>query len=205
MARLATLCVLFVAWAAPIAAQHIDEWIETQGRLTRIYYELVGERTHGDVYANDKKALEDAGFDILADGFHPQPSQADNVGSRKWLGVYYAANALPSSAGIEPLAGSATALTAQSKPALDGIAKFLAARPDSSFYVVGHTDSTGGFDYNAKLSKDRAAAVVETLVAVYAVARERIEPYGVGPLDPVFTNSSEGGNEKNRRVELVER
>lgn len=37
-----------------------------------------------------------------------------------------------------------------------------------SFFVVGHTDLTGAFDYNAKLSADRAKAVAEALIADYA-------------------------------------
>ena len=44
-------------------------------------------------------------------------------------------------------------LTAQSKPALAEIAKFLAMRPQMTFYVVGHTDGTGAFDYNRKLCR----------------------------------------------------
>ena len=95
-------------------------------------------------------------------------------------------------------------LTAESKPALDEIAKLLAARPDKKFYVVGHTDATGAYDYNLKLSADRAESVSAALVKDYAVAGERLRAAGVGPLAPVFTNAFDGGREKNRRVELVE-
>ncbi|MHA7872343.1 MAG: OmpA family protein [Hyphococcus sp.] len=96
-------------------------------------------------------------------------------------------------------------LTDQSKPALDEIAKLLEALGDKSFYVVGHTDATGAFAYNMKLSADRAEAVRAALIQDYGVASERLQSAGVGPLSPVFTNASEGGREKNRRVELVEK
>jgi len=96
-------------------------------------------------------------------------------------------------------------LKPESKAALDEIAEYLTANPDKSFYVVGHTDSKGTFAYNSKLSDDRARAVADALKQDYGVASERLEPHGVGPLSPVFSNGSDAGREQNRRVELVER
>jgi outer membrane protein OmpA-like peptidoglycan-associated protein len=95
-------------------------------------------------------------------------------------------------------------LKAESKAALDAIAAYLGSKPDKHFYVVGHTDAEGTFAYNRKLSSDRAQAVVDALRQDYGVASERLVPYGVGPLSPVFSNNSDSGREKNRRVELVE-
>jgi outer membrane protein OmpA-like peptidoglycan-associated protein len=96
-------------------------------------------------------------------------------------------------------------LKAESKAALDAIADYLEANPDKRFYVVGHTDSTGTFAYNRKLSSDRAQSVTEALTQEYGVSTDRLEPYGVGPLSPVFSNESDAGQDKNRRVELVEK
>ncbi len=96
-------------------------------------------------------------------------------------------------------------LKPESKMALDAIASYLKANPGKRFYVVGHTDSKGTFSYNRKLSDDRARAVVETLKKDYGIASARLEPYGVGPLVPEFSNMTDAGREKNRRVELVER
>ena len=96
-------------------------------------------------------------------------------------------------------------LKPESKAALDAIAEYLESNPDKQFYVVGHTDSKGTFAYNLKLSSDRAQTVVDTLRQDHRVASERLEPHGVGPLSPVFSNNSDGGREKNRRVELVEK
>lgn len=95
-------------------------------------------------------------------------------------------------------------LQAASKPALDEIAKYLKSKPDAKFFVVGHTDLTGGLDYNQELSAARAKAVVEALATDYGIARERLSAHGVGPLSPVFTNASDAGRGKNRRVELVQ-
>jgi OmpA-OmpF porin, OOP family len=96
-------------------------------------------------------------------------------------------------------------LKPESTAALQAIAGYLKANPDKRFYVVGHTDSKGTFAYNSKLSSDRALAVSDALKQDYGIASDRLEPHGVGPLVPVFSNSSDAGRDKNRRVELVER
>lgn len=96
-------------------------------------------------------------------------------------------------------------LKPESATALSAIAEFLSANPGLSFYVVGHTDSVGSFAHNRKLSEDRARAVTEALRSEYAIAAERIEPHGIGPLVPTFANSSDDGRARNRRVELVQR
>lgn len=100
----------------------IDDWMKTKGKVTRIYYELPGERTHADVYANYKKALIDTGFKLLADGFHPHTSVSPEIGTRNWLNIYYAANTVPASAGIELLHGTATS----------GGSAFLAAKKEQA-------------------------------------------------------------------------
>jgi outer membrane protein OmpA-like peptidoglycan-associated protein len=96
-------------------------------------------------------------------------------------------------------------LKPESKAALDAIADYLNANPNDNFYVVGHTDSKGTYAYNSKLSSDRARAVADALKKEYGIASARLDPYGVGPLAPVFSNVSDGARERNRRVELVEK
>lgn len=96
-------------------------------------------------------------------------------------------------------------LKSESSAALEAIVVYLSANPEKRFYVVGHTDSMGAFSYNSKLSSDRAWAVVDVLKKHYGIASDRLEPYGVGPLVPVFSNNSDEGRDLNRRVELVER
>jgi outer membrane protein OmpA-like peptidoglycan-associated protein len=91
----------------------------------------------------------------------------------------------------------------ESTPALQEIAKLLAADPAMRLWVVGHTDSVGPVDGNMKLSEARAGAVVSALVSTHGVAAARLKGFGVGPLAPVASNSSDEGRAKNRRVELV--
>lgn len=85
----------------------IDDWLETQGRTTRIYYELEGAKTHTEVYANYLQALEEQGFKILANNVFSKSSRANDVGSRKWLDIHFARNAVPPD-GLRLLKGSST-------------------------------------------------------------------------------------------------
>ena len=92
----------------------------------------------------------------------------------------------------------------ESAEALATVATLMQQRPELSLLVVGHTDGVGDFDYNLRLSVERAQAVVAWLVDRHAVASDRLRPAGAGPMSPVTTNRSETGRAQNRRVELVE-
>ncbi len=92
----------------------------------------------------------------------------------------------------------------ESKPTIEEIAKFLKEHLEIKLYVAGHTDNIGKLEYNMELSKRRAEAVVKELTEKYGIAKDRLKPFGVGPLAPVSTNKTEEGRAKNRRVELVE-
>lgn len=97
------------------------------------------------------------------------------------------------------------ALTPESDPTLAEIAKALAASPALQVFVVGHTDMTGGYDYNLDLSRRRAAAVVAALTGRFGLDAGRLQAAGVGPLVPVADNTTDNGRGLNRRVELVQR
>jgi outer membrane protein OmpA-like peptidoglycan-associated protein len=82
------------------------------------------------------------------------------------------------------------------------ISDTMKQNPNLKVAVVGHTDSTGDFNYNIKLSERRAKAIVQALVKD-GVAADRLAAVGVGPLSPVATNDTAEGRAQNRRVELV--
>lgn len=95
------------------------------------------------------------------------------------------------------------ALKPESKPALEEVAKFLKEKSDLNIYVVGHTDSDGGFEFNQQLSQQRAQAVVDELAQKHGIASNRLIAKGVSYLCPVADNGTDAGKAKNRRVELV--
>lgn len=90
-----------------------------------------------------------------------------------------------------------------SKSTLNEIAKFLKQKSQLKLLVVGHTDSQGSFEYNLKLSRRRAHAVVDALVDNYGVDPKRLKPWGVSYAAPRATNTNQIGRSRNRRVELV--
>ncbi len=92
----------------------------------------------------------------------------------------------------------------ESEPAIREIAKLLQDNRTLKLYVVGHTDNIGNIDYNLKLSKARADAVVRELTVKYKISPDRLRTFGVASLAPVASNKTEEGRAKNRRVELVE-
>lgn len=85
---------------------------------------------------------------------------------------------------------------------LDSVALVLKEYDKTLIDVTGHTDSTGGHEYNMRLSQRRANSVADYL-ASRSILRDRIYTQGVGPDYPVADNSTETGRQMNRRVELV--
>lgn len=92
-------------------------------------------------------------------------------------------------------------LTNQDKATLDQVVESLKALPHVRIEVQGHTDNTGGHDYNVKLSESRAQSVADYFTA-NGVDAGRITVKGYGPDMPKFDNATADGQAKNRRVEL---
>ncbi|MCC5968162.1 MAG: OmpA family protein, partial [Natronohydrobacter sp.] len=92
----------------------------------------------------------------------------------------------------------------ESARALETVTDLLRGRPELKLLVVGHTDGVGSFDYNLRLSVDRAQAVVGWLNSRGGVDASRLRAAGAGPMSPITTNRTENGRAQNRRVELVE-
>ena len=90
-----------------------------------------------------------------------------------------------------------------SEEALKNIAEYLNAHAGMKFLIVGHTDNTGDFEDNVKLSEARALAVKDALENSYHVNTGQLKTFGAGPVAPVATNTTEAGRAKNRRVEIV--
>tara|TARA_R110000824_G_scaffold118960_14_gene272302 strand:- start:437384 stop:438055 length:672 start_codon:yes stop_codon:yes gene_type:complete len=67
--------------------------------------------------------------------------------------------------------------------------------------VTGHTDSTGGADYNMQLSQQRANSVAQYLVS-QGTDQRRFLVNGAGENQPIASNNTASGREQNRRVEI---
>ncbi|MCP4382438.1 MAG: DUF1214 domain-containing protein [Hyphomicrobiales bacterium] len=90
-----------------------------------------------------------------------------------------------------------------SEETLGAIAAVMEEFPELKLAVVGHTDSTGSYEVNLDLSKERADAVVAELIGSYGIDSSRLFAAGASFLAPVASNDTEEGRALNRRVELV--
>ena len=82
---------------------------------------------------------------------------------------------------------------------LEGI---VSGHPGLKLAVEGYTDSVGGDDYNQKLSEQRSNGVRDYLTQ-QGMPAASITSQGFGKTQPVASNETAEGRQKNRRVELV--
>jgi len=82
------------------------------------------------------------------------------------------------------------------------LATILNKYPDTNILIEGHTDDTGTDDHNMALSKDRAQSVSQYLATV-DVKSARFSIAGYGETQPIVTNDSPEGRQKNRRVDIA--
>ncbi len=94
-----------------------------------------------------------------------------------------------------------SSLSSDAKATLDKMAVILVKYPQNKYVIEGHTDSVGDDGFNAKLSKERAAAVQNYMVQ-RGLAGAPMQIAGLGETSPVASNSTEDGRAKNRRVEV---
>ncbi len=82
------------------------------------------------------------------------------------------------------------------------VAASLNDYPNSTIFVVGHTDSTGEAGYNLDLS-DRRARSVAAVLRGEGVSSARLRTVGEGEAQPVASNATSAGRAQNRRVEII--
>jgi OmpA-OmpF porin, OOP family len=93
-------------------------------------------------------------------------------------------------------------LTPESEVVLEAVARVLANHPEiTRLRIEGHTNHFGAAEYNRGLSKRRAAAVLNWLVA-HGIARDRLESDGFGSDQPLNANATQAQRLENRRVEF---
>ncbi|MDR3415148.1 MAG: OmpA family protein [Nevskia sp.] len=93
-------------------------------------------------------------------------------------------------------------LRPQARQTLDAMIASIGKEPSRRIVVEGHTDNTGHADFNRELSRRRAEAVRDYLIAHGAPA-DRISAVGKGEAAPIARNDTAAGRSQNRRVDVV--
>ena len=92
------------------------------------------------------------------------------------------------------------------KQALGTLAQVLNSNPDINVVVEGHTDSIpirGKYEDNWALSTARATAIVRLLTEVNKVDPTRVTASGRSKYEPVDSNDTPEGRQRNRRTEII--
>ena len=96
--------------------------------------------------------------------------------------------------------GSAV-LDGESQAELSRVGRWIASHPEVQVEVEGHTDDVGSAASNMALSEQRAAAVVDALVAAGALPGQ-LQSRGYGQTRPAVQGTDEASRRKNRRTAL---
>ncbi len=93
------------------------------------------------------------------------------------------------------------AFTPESDAALAQLLALLEEHSRSRIRIEGHTDNTGPDAVNLRMSRDRASAVANYLMA-RGIAADQLIVTGYGSTQPIASNDTDEGRARNRRIEI---
>ena len=184
----------------------IDELDVQTAQTTHSAHEL-DDRTQKGIQGVEARA---AGADQKAVAAGQQADQAQQLATNVNSGVQDLTNRVVNFDNYHPVSETAVHfgfnkadLTKTDKAELDQLAGQVSSIKGYIVQIEGRTDSVGSKDYNYELSKRRAAAVTQYLVAEHNIPAYKIYIIGLGKDAPVGeqTNSRQGRAE-NRRVDV---
>lgn len=176
------------------AEQHVSLLVSRSSGAGAGYLQLI--RVDPPTAADQPAAAPGTGLrQPPADFSASLPRGDDSIAQALWTGTLVLE-------GVEFATGAAD--TASGGDALlAGIAAYLAAHPEQTLALVGHTDASGSLEVNVALSKRRAEAVRRRLISDFAVPAQRLTALGAGFMAPRDSNQTEDGRARNRRVEAM--
>jgi len=90
-----------------------------------------------------------------------------------------------------------------SQDRLKMVSKFLQDNPDTFAVLAGFTDNAGAEEYNLKLSRVRSLNVKNFILEHSRIDPDRVILFWYGNTNPVASNDTAEGRQKNRRVEIA--
>ncbi len=157
---------------------------------------IEGSTAPGDLRANDLAEVAALDFNsaIVANASQIDLSDAALDVYEAQLQATLVANPILFDVGTSRITGEGQANLLQ-------IVAAITAVPDLGVEIVGHTDSDGGDTVNQTLSESRAVAVQEALVNL-GIPVERLTTRGAGSSEPIASNDTREGRQRNRRIEF---
>ncbi len=83
----------------------------------------------------------------------------------------------------------------------DSVQVYLAQNPDKAFQIIGHTDNTGPAQYNKELGLERALSARRFFKEKGVKNKMRV--VSMGEKQPIASNATAEGEQRNRRVNFV--
>ena len=83
------------------------------------------------------------------------------------------------------------------------VADFLQNNPDAFTVLAGFTDNAGNEEYNLRLSRMRTQNIKNFILEQSRIDPDRIVLFWYGNTNPIATNDTAEGRQKNRRVEMA--
>jgi outer membrane protein OmpA-like peptidoglycan-associated protein len=151
------------------------------------------------------EVTESAIVEALAPPAPPEPASGPRARGFRPALQAQAGRPPPSSSVLITFVTGSAELTAESRAALDVVARALGSGrlANLSFAVEGHADPRGDAHDNLRLSRLRAESVADYLAKEHGIARERLQAVGKGSAEPLNRNVPEAA--ENRRVTFVTR
>jgi OOP family OmpA-OmpF porin len=205
-----------LAWHNPVAATY-DEVLATKATANQLKSDLDAQKAENAKLRSDLQGvINDEDGDGVADKFDKCPGTTsgvvvDGAGCplvapapvvREKVIITESDRKVVADA-IRNLEFDVNKATIRSKsyPTLNRVAELLKTK-NFSLKLAGHTDSQGSDAYNMGLSKDRAESIKAYLVS-QGVNASRVEATGYGETQPIASNKTLAGRQKNRRVEFT--
>ncbi|MBC8316527.1 MAG: OmpA family protein [Desulfobulbaceae bacterium] len=184
-----------------------------------IYTILLGDSPEGASHLDSLAELGKCGFDTRADDINNQTAMTDFVEQVFFAKIASVAIAPP--AALEHLPKllpqdktvsielnvefdfDKAAIKPQFHNEIKKVADFMKRYPFTNTMLEGHTDSKGTHAYNDKLSLSRVTSVRQYLIDKFGVDAGRLSVRGAGEREPVASNDTAEGRQRNRRVVAV--
>ncbi len=103
---------------------------------------------------------------------------------------------------IKGFESGSTRLSETAKRELKKFSEVMKKYPDAYWRIEGHTDSQGSYEFNKKLSQQRADAIKNYLISL-GFTSDRLIAEGMGESYPIADNKTKEGREKNRRIVIT--